>query len=66
MQDYFHPRGRFLKTKVAMCVHNIAFQVSRVIIGSMSGQMMLHAQLLATVMQSGPSHKAYKLCDCIE
>ncbi len=27
MQDVYHPRGEFKKTKVAMTIHNIAFQV---------------------------------------
>lgn len=26
-QDQYQPRGRFQQTKVALCVHNIAFQV---------------------------------------
>ncbi len=28
IQDVYHPRGEFKKTKVAMTIHNIAFQVS--------------------------------------
>lgn len=29
IKDSYKPKGQFTKAKVALCIHNIAFQVSR-------------------------------------
>ena len=45
MQDQYQPNGHFKKTKVAFCVHNIAYQV-----GSQLCCMCHMQQLLALVL----------------
>ena len=44
MQDQYQPNGQFKKTKVAFCVHNIAYQV-----GSQLCRMCHMERLLASV-----------------